>query len=193
MQTGENLNNRCSLRCLNVFKPGLQYLQRLEKIQRSSWILITRWSKNVWQGIRWDLHLLSIVTNQLLSDFWRPHSTKKNVVLTSLNASDLWLISIGCAQTKSKTNLSLKANFEDDYFTEQPYQLAFVPVERSSQIFKIQKIHIVFEEKWTFFKGEAKIISSTKTTLNDRVIKILLSKTENNHAQELGLILTRNI
>ena len=71
----------------------------------------------------------------------------------------------------SDGKLFIKANSEDDFFKiKQPYPMILVPVKRSLQLFKSQKNHIGFKEKWNCFWRQAKLILNTKATLKCRVI-----------------------
>ena len=107
----------------NVWNPGPQYLQRLERLQRSclKWITCP--------SVLGDKEYVeSLIRNRLLpvSYFLVLNNlillNKILVCLTSMNASDHWSITFGCPKTRSSEKFFIEARktfwkrCEDNYF-----------------------------------------------------------------------------
>ena len=94
----------------NVWNPGPQYLQRLERLQRSclKWITCRSFLGD-------KEYVESLIRNRLLpfSYFLVLYNlillNKILVVLTSLNASDHWSITFGCPKTGSSEKFFIEA------------------------------------------------------------------------------------
>ena len=107
----------------NVWNPGPQYLQRLERLQRSclKWItcLSVLGDKEYVESLNQN-RLLPVSCFLVLNDLILLN--KILVGLTSMNASNHWSITFGCPKTRSSKKFSIEARktfrkrSEDNYF-----------------------------------------------------------------------------